>query len=225
MAWRQSVNRKDFRIFIFIPRVFYMFSDVFPSFTTFQSTSQPQKTASVPRCEKTPTSWLSPKERLLDILSFFGGKTMLRFPKKEWQKWNIFKTSLWILCMLYHHPLNPSLMGGGVKNVKDFLWIFLPPNMIPLRGGGVRKCWDPPYTWRRNRSIDFGERGPTHGPTPPPVRKSSESSWGRYVKCKTCHEKCQTLWIPSCAPRLQTTVCHLFLLRNVNCFKGGLKPM
>lgn len=62
----------------------HVLSDVFPSFTTFQSTAANRKKPHpVPRCEKTPTSWLSPKERLLDILSFLGGNSMLRCEFKE----------------------------------------------------------------------------------------------------------------------------------------------
>ena len=110
-----------------------------------------------------------------ELGSSFARQAWGKALRHEWRRWRqkvrdeSWSQTFWTNC--YHHPLNPSLMGGGVKNVKDFLWIFLPPNMIPLRGGGVRKCWDPPYTWRRNRSIDFGERGPTHGPTPPPREK------------------------------------------------------
>ena len=71
--WHETkCEQKRFSNFHHVPRVFYsflMFSHPFRQAYVYKPT------ASVLRCEKTPTSWLSPKERLLDI-QFLGGNLL-----------------------------------------------------------------------------------------------------------------------------------------------------
>lgn len=116
VGMRQSVNRKHVRMFIIW--CFLILSDI-------QSTRQLHPTGVVLRCEKTPMSWLSPKERqghpAWGCLGYVLGE--MRGAKKESnmiQIWNILKASLNILYIIVYisrhgmiWPLNPPQQQRG----------------------------------------------------------------------------------------------------------------
>lgn len=110
-------EQNRFSNFHHVPRVFYKFSDVFPSFTTFLQAN---------RKKPHPFSGAKKHRRVGSVqksafwTSFrFWGEIRCWGAKKEWHKWNIFKTSLnnilyvTVTCLEYFFrhgmiwPLNP----------------------------------------------------------------------------------------------------------------------